>query len=208
MHPYQIMFVDDEADFLSSVQRGLRKEPYKVITARSGEAALEKIRTGSIDLVVSDYKMPGMDGLALLRKIREENERIQSIMITAVSDVNITVEALHFLGVSKFFLKPIDIDQLKPVLLQVLQEKGNADETRRCVPEAPGHSANVFPTAGTDPETDYWPAFYHGPVAQCPFCRTGVCFRIPRKVWMKLIPLLMRMRCRTCGLTFFKMGRG
>lgn len=199
----QVLFVDDEADFLKSVKRSLRKEPYTVITAQSGEAALEKMRASGIDLIVSDYKMPGMDGLTLLKKIRSQGRRTPSIMITAVNDAHIAAEAINAVGVVNYYLKPIHLEQLKRAMRRILREQEAERSNRRDGPER-----LEPPKQASHAETSAWETFYDGPIVQCPFCRKGRCFRIRRKPWMKLVPLLMRMQCRRCFKIFFRLGRG
>lgn len=204
----QVLFVDDEADFLKSVKRNLRKEPYDLITAQSGEAALEKMRAGDIDLIVSDYKMPGMDGLTLLKKIRDQGRQIPSILITAVNDAHIAAEAINSAGVVNYYLKPVHLEQLKRTMRRILHEEEAERDTRRDDPKRSEKRDFQRPMPEARTETHAWEAFYGGPVVKCPYCQEGRCFRIRRKPWMKIVPLLMRMQCRSCFKIFFRMGRG
>lgn len=111
-----ILVVDDEADFLSSIRRLLRKEPYSVLTAESGTAALDLLARNPVSIVVSDYRMPGINGLALLRQVRSQYPEILTIMLTAISEIDIAMKAINDAGVYKFFLKPVEIHDLKLTL--------------------------------------------------------------------------------------------
>lgn len=111
-----ILVVDDEADFLSSIRRLLRREPYAVLTAESGAAALDLLARNPVSIVVSDYRMPGINGLALLRQVRAQRPEILTIMLTAISEIDIAMKAINDAGVYKFFLKPVEIHDFKLTL--------------------------------------------------------------------------------------------
>ena len=121
INPRTILVVDDEVDFLSSMRRSLRKEPYQVTTSDNGSAALQLLAHHEISLVISDYKMPEMDGLILLKKIRLDYPHIITIMLTALSEVDIAMKAVNDVGVYKFFMKPIEINSLKVTLRRALE---------------------------------------------------------------------------------------
>jgi two-component system, probable response regulator PhcQ len=121
LNKHIVLVVDDEADFLSSMRRLLRKEPYTLLTAESGKAALELLKRNEVSLVMSDYLMPGMDGLALLKEVRLRYPRIITIMLTALSEVEIAIKAVNEAGVYKFFLKPVEHNDLKLTLIRSLE---------------------------------------------------------------------------------------
>jgi DNA-binding NtrC family response regulator len=121
INPRTILVVDDEVDFLSSMRRSLRKEPYQVITSDNGSAALQLLTRHEISLVISDYKMPEMDGLILLKKIRLDYPHIITIMLTALSEVDIAMKAVNDVGVYKFLMKPVEINSLKVTLRRALE---------------------------------------------------------------------------------------
>lgn len=72
---HTILVVDDEPNYLIVLSELLRDEGYEVFTADSGQAGLKMARENDLDLVISDMKMPGMDGIALLSKLKEFNQR-------------------------------------------------------------------------------------------------------------------------------------
>ncbi len=121
INPRTILVVDDEVDFLSSMRRSLRKEPYQVTTSDNGSAALQLLARHEISLVISDYKMPEMDGLILLKKIRLDYPHIITIMLTALSEVDIAMKAINDVGVYKFLMKPVEINSLKVTLRRALE---------------------------------------------------------------------------------------
>lgn len=115
-----VLLVDDEPSFLSSMQRYLRKEPFRLLTAESGAAALELLKVHDVSIVITDCRMPEMDGLTLLKKIRQEYPHIIPIMLTAVHDLDIAVRAINELGIYKFLLKPVDHESLMNKLRDIL----------------------------------------------------------------------------------------
>jgi two-component system, probable response regulator PhcQ len=119
--PHTILIVDDEVDFLSSMRRALRKEPYAVLTAENGVEALRILRAHDVSLVVSDYMMPEMDGLTLIKRIQTGHPRILTIMLTALSEIDIAMRAINEAGVYKFILKPVEILNLRITLRRALE---------------------------------------------------------------------------------------
>lgn len=121
MNTHSILIVDDEVDFLSSIQRALRKEPYQVLVADNGPEALQILKNKAVSLVISDYMMPEMDGLALIKQIHTDHPRILTIMLTALSEIDIAMRAINEAGVYKFMLKPVEINSLKVLLQRALE---------------------------------------------------------------------------------------
>ena len=125
----RILVVDDEVDLASSCQRLLSGKGYDVDTAASAEAALEAIAGGDVQLVLTDLKMPGMGGMELLRRLREEHPECQVVMMTAYSTVEDAVEAMA-LGAANFVPKPFTPDHLAIVVERALQERSLRRENR------------------------------------------------------------------------------
>jgi len=116
-----VLIVDDEVDFLSSMRRALRKEPYRVLTAESGKAALRIMEEQDVDLVVSDYMMPEMNGLTLIKRIQRDYPHILTIMLTALAELDIAMQAINEAGVYKFILKPVEINSFRITLRRALE---------------------------------------------------------------------------------------
>ncbi|MEW6234986.1 MAG: sigma-54 dependent transcriptional regulator [Candidatus Omnitrophota bacterium] len=118
-----ILIVDDEEDVHYSFKRFLAPLNSSILTAASGEEALEILKTESPDLIIMDIKMEGMDGLAALNEITKLNRRIPVIIMTAYSTTASAIEATR-LGAYDYIMKPFD----PPKMMEVIQE---ALSTRR-----------------------------------------------------------------------------
>ncbi len=104
---YRILLVDDEADLLSLWKLRLESNSYQVTTALSGEEALAKLAMIRPHLVITDLRMPGIDGITLFEAVRKRNRAIPVIIITAHGSIPEAVEATRQ-GVFSFLTKPID----------------------------------------------------------------------------------------------------
>jgi DNA-binding NtrC family response regulator len=107
----KVLVVDDEPGVLQITEKALSLEGCEVHTAKNAEEAVEYLETGFFDVVVSDVKMPGMDGIELLGKIREERPTQQVVMISGHASAKMAIEIMK-LGAFDFILKPLDIDDL------------------------------------------------------------------------------------------------
>ncbi|MBL6653363.1 MAG: response regulator [Reyranella sp.] len=120
-----ILVVDDEADvaelFRQQFRREVRQGRYVIHFAQSAEEALDKLGDGiepELIVVFSDINMPGMDGLSLLRKVKERRADLPVIMVTAYGDDERRRKAAEF-GAREFVTKPVDFDLLKQQLQQL-----------------------------------------------------------------------------------------
>lgn len=103
------------------LQEALGKEGHQVFQAPNGPAALDIIRRENPDLILLDMKIPGMDGLEILRNIRKLNVDVKVIMMTAYGELDLIQEAME-LGALAHFTKPFDIDELRQVVNAHLYE--------------------------------------------------------------------------------------
>ncbi len=110
-----ILIVDDEKSMRDFLKILLVKDGYEVIVAGDGEQALAALGKNRIDLVVSDIRMPGISGLELLAKIKDESEDIPVIMITAFASPNDAVQAMKN-GAYDYISKPFNVDEIKSVI--------------------------------------------------------------------------------------------
>ena len=106
-----ILIVDDEKNYLLVLRAVLEEEGYEVLTALGGTEALEAQETSDLDLVVTDMKMPGMDGIELLERIKARDPDLPVIMMTAHGTVDKAVEAMQK-GAYSYLLKPFDNERL------------------------------------------------------------------------------------------------
>ncbi len=114
--------VDDEPNMRRLLEISLRQAGYKPALAADGYEALAQIKSQHIDLVVSDLHMPGMNGLALLKAIRQENETLPFIMVTALGEIKTAVEAMK-LGASDYILRPFDLETLEIAIAKALNNR-------------------------------------------------------------------------------------
>jgi two-component system response regulator HydG len=125
-----ILVVDDDARIRTSLSEALSDDVTDVHTADSGEAALSAIGRRSPDLVVADVRMPGMDGLELLRVLRERVPDVAVILMTAFDDLPTVVRAMRE-GAIDFLVKPIDLDQLQEIIGKLFADRGLARRHER-----------------------------------------------------------------------------
>jgi len=114
-----VLLVDDEPRVLSALGRSLRREGVEIQTAANAREALERIAAGSVDLVISDQKMPGMQGIELLAAIRERSPRTARILLTGWSG-EIPQSQLDQAGLFALIAKPWDDDGLRKALRDAL----------------------------------------------------------------------------------------
>lgn len=116
-----ILAVDDESNILESY-KALLGDDYVLLTAPCGEDALEIIKKEYVDLVLLDILLPGMDGIEVLRHIKEINEDVDVIMITAVKTVKTAIESMK-LGAYDYVTKPFDIDEMLNTISKVMEKR-------------------------------------------------------------------------------------
>lgn len=107
----RILVIDDEDNMRWVLKRALEKAGYEVFTASQGEDGLKEFARNQIDLVLLDLKMPGMDGLSVLRQLRQRSAQIPILLMTAYATVATAVEALK-IGASDYVRKPFDLEAL------------------------------------------------------------------------------------------------
>jgi DNA-binding NtrC family response regulator len=107
----RMLIVDDEERFLYATEKLLNTKGYDVSTASSGEQCLDILETGHIHVVILDIRMPGMDGLETLKRIKQNHPLVEVILLTGHATVEAAVEGLKC-GASDFLMKPISISDL------------------------------------------------------------------------------------------------
>ena len=132
---HTILIVDDEPNYQIVLSEILKDEGYEVFTANSGLAGLPIVYSTDLDLVLSDMKMPGMDGIAFLEKIKEYNKELPVILITAYAEVEKAVEAMR-LGAFTYLAKPFSNQQLLASVRKAIEHYGLIREIRRLRDEA------------------------------------------------------------------------
>jgi len=115
-----ILFVDDEPDLLNSLRRFLRKEVYQTLFTNSGSDALEVLASQPVDIIISDLRMPEMDGLSLLSAVKSDFPEVIRLILSASRDVEQTIEAINQGEVYRFLSKPLEPEQFKRILREVV----------------------------------------------------------------------------------------
>ncbi|HEY8077750.1 MAG TPA: sigma-54 dependent transcriptional regulator [Labilithrix sp.] len=123
----QVLIVDDEPNLRKILAAQLSRDGYDVLLAEDGEQGLSLLREHHIDLVVTDLKMPKVDGMTLLREALRESPTLPIVMITAHGTVDTAVEALK-LGAFDYLTKPFDKDEVRQVVAKALKTRALADE--------------------------------------------------------------------------------
>lgn len=118
--PYLILVADDEPSVQSLLSSVLKKEGYRVITAGNGHEALTAFRKFAPDLILLDVRMPEMDGIETFKAIREENQDILVIMVTAYGTIETAVQAMK-MGAFDYLMKPFNIEEIKVVIGKALE---------------------------------------------------------------------------------------
>lgn len=127
-----VLLVDDEENILNALQRLLMDEDFDIETATSGEAALAKLQTLEyVGLIVSDQRMPGMNGAEFLGRSREFAPHAQRILLTGYSDINATIEAINKGGAARYISKPWDDDDLTQTIRDAVALYMQGAEKRR-----------------------------------------------------------------------------
>ncbi|CAN96178.1 MULTISPECIES: sigma-54-dependent transcriptional regulator [Sorangium] len=147
----RVLVVDDEASARSGLEKLLRQEGYTVDAAADGVEAVEVAAERPPDVVITDLKMPRMDGVALLGKLREQDPALPVIVVTAFGDVTSAVLAMRA-GAEDYLTKPVDFDALLLTLERALERSAlrvEAENLRRQLRERQGEGVEGL--IGTSP---------------------------------------------------------
>jgi two-component system, NtrC family, response regulator len=120
MAKFRILVVDDEENMLQMLKTFFTEKEYTCFTASNGTDALALLDKEQVDVVITDMKMPGMDGLELLKKIKEQYEKISAVIMTGFSEEYTTTEALN-MGADGYITKPFRNKELLLILKRIQQ---------------------------------------------------------------------------------------
>jgi DNA-binding NtrC family response regulator len=124
-----LLIVEDEAKMRRLLELNLAEDGYSVHTAPDAEAGLNTLRQEKIDLVVTDLKLPGMNGLEFLQAVKRTNATIPVVVMTAFGTVETAVEAMKA-GASDYVLKPFSLEEMKLILRKELDVRRLREENR------------------------------------------------------------------------------
>jgi two-component system response regulator AtoC len=135
----RILAVDDEPSMRRLLEISLKQAGYQPVLANQGREALDALRQGGIDLVVSDLHMPGMGGIQLLEAMHQEGMETPVIIVTAHGEISTAVQAMK-LGASDYILRPFDLETLEVAIDRALSVTRLKMENRYLRDEAAGDS--------------------------------------------------------------------
>lgn len=123
---HNVMIIDDEKIVGDMAKLSLEQDGYEVETFLNGESALARLQEHPFDVVVTDLKMKGIDGLEVLRTVKKLHSKTVVIMITAFANLDVAIEALRD-DVQDFFPKPVKIKELKTSIKRALEKRKEED---------------------------------------------------------------------------------
>lgn len=129
-----ILIADDEVNILSGLEIAFKEEGWNVLCASDGLDAWEKINKNDVDLVITDLKMPKMDGYELLKKISSSYPRLPVIVLTGHGTIETAVETMRD-GAVDFFTKPVDLDKLLLVVKKTILNSELKEQNRKLTEE-------------------------------------------------------------------------
>ena len=123
-----IMLVDDEVPFVETMTKRLATRNIETIVAFSGEEGLEKLKTNqNLDVIILDIKMPGIDGMETLKKIKEVSPLIEVILLTGYATIELGIDGMK-IGAFDFLTKPCDIEELVSKVQEATKKKREHEE--------------------------------------------------------------------------------
>ena len=146
----RIVVIDDEVNAAAALETLLKEDGYEVARAHDARTGLQLLEKVAPDLVLTDLRMPGMDGIELLAKIKELRPETMVIVMTAYGTVKTAVKAMK-LGAEDYLGKPIDVEELEVVLQKALERKGLLAEARS-LRERLEHKYKLDNLVGESPE--------------------------------------------------------
>ena len=117
-----VLIVDDEEDILKLMAEAVSRWGYNPIIAHNGEDAFEKVQNLPVDLILTDVRMPKVDGITLLQKVKEINPNTSVIVFTGYPAIQSAVDALKS-GAYDYLVKPVDLAELKAKIDKAIRER-------------------------------------------------------------------------------------
>ena len=127
MRKFTVLIVDDEEEFRDLTGKRLKKRGLDVYLAESGQEALDTLKKNPVDVVLLDVKMPGMDGIETLRRIRTAHPQVEVVLLTGHASIDSGIEGMKF-GAFDYMMKPVELEQLLEKLADANEKKRLADE--------------------------------------------------------------------------------
>ncbi len=122
MNDIRVLLVDDETQYMETLMKRLKKRRIDIRGVDRGEKALETLSRHEVDVVVLDVKMPGMDGIEVLKRIKSQYPLIEVIMLTGHASMDVAMQGMQ-LGAFDYLVKPTDADELLYKIQDAIQHK-------------------------------------------------------------------------------------
>ena len=129
MKDYNILVIDDEAAQKDVLTGYLKKKGYKIFSASSGREGIEITGRNPVDIILSDFKMPDLNGIKVLEQVKKINPEISFVIVTAYGTVENAVKAMR-LGAFDYISKPVDLDELDLMIERVIEHKNLKSENQ------------------------------------------------------------------------------
>jgi DNA-binding NtrC family response regulator len=129
MKDYNILVIDDEAAQRDVLTGYLKKKGYKIFSASSGQEGIEITKNNPVDIILSDFKMPGLSGIDVLEQVKKINPEISFVIVTAFGTVENAVKAMR-LGAFDYISKPVDLDELDLMIERIIEHKNLKSENQ------------------------------------------------------------------------------
>ncbi|MFN4257910.1 MAG: sigma 54-interacting transcriptional regulator [Gemmataceae bacterium] len=120
--PLRVLIIDDEEHHAEAVAESLERVGYECVIVTTSQAGAKKIEQEEFDVVLTDLRMEGMDGMAIVRKVKKESPETEVVVITGYGDVKSAVEAIKH-GASNFLLKPVDLAELRAIVARAAEKR-------------------------------------------------------------------------------------
>ncbi len=140
---HKVLLVDDEPHVTEGLKRSLRREPYEILCASSAEEGMRILARESIDVVISDEKMPGTSGAEFLSRVRKEYPDTIRMILSGQADLDAAIRAINEGEIFRFLTKPCSELELAMAVRHALQQKSLLSETQRLLRVAESQSATL-----------------------------------------------------------------
>ncbi len=118
----KVLVVDDEPSLRATLEKLMRSEGHEPVVAEDGQQALQRISEREFDVVLLDYRRPGLSGMDVLRRLHDDFPETSVIMVTAVADMATAIEAMQ-LGAYDYITKPFDLDDVSHTVRRALERR-------------------------------------------------------------------------------------
>jgi diguanylate cyclase (GGDEF)-like protein len=140
---HRVLLVDDEENILSALKRLLRRDGYQIVTATSAAEGLQRLAEYEVDVIVSDQRMPGMQGVEFLRRAKDLYPDTVRMVLSGYTELQSIIDAVNEGAIYRFLTKPWDDQHLRAHIAEAVRHKDMADENRRLAREVERANADL-----------------------------------------------------------------